>query len=136
MNVNIVLSNNDNVLKERKGVKGQLDDYYKEKSSGYQVRSRAKWVEQGEQSTKYFSGLEKTRQHFNCISSLKDCNGITLTTDKEILEVAKSTLICTKANLHAVLKLIMLLTPLFLKRCLQQIHSNSVRDYFLRMNVL
>ena len=80
----------DNVLKERKGVKDQLDEYYKEKSQGYQIRSRAKWVEQGEQSTKYFLGLEKARQNFNCISSLKDCNGITLTTDKEILEVAKT----------------------------------------------
>ena len=80
----------DNVLTERKGVKDQLDEYYKEKSQGYQNRSRANWVEQGEQSTKYFLGLEKARQNFNCISSLKDCNGITLTTDKEILEVAKT----------------------------------------------
>ena len=46
-------------------------------------------MEQGEQSTKYFLGLEKARQNFNCTSSLKDCNGITLTTDKETLEVAK-----------------------------------------------
>ena len=37
-----------------------------------------------------FRAEESYRQNFNCISSLKDCNGITLSTDKEILEVAKT----------------------------------------------
>ena len=30
---------------------------------GFQIRSRAKYVEQGEKSTKYFLGLEKQRQN-------------------------------------------------------------------------
>ena len=29
-------------------MKGELDKLYKEKAKGYQIRSRAKWVEQGE----------------------------------------------------------------------------------------
>ena len=32
---------------ERKLVKLRLDDMYKEKSKGYQVRARDKWVEKG-----------------------------------------------------------------------------------------
>ena len=47
-------------------------------------------MEEGEQSTKYFLGLEKSRQSFNCISSLKDSNGHTALTDNEILDVAHS----------------------------------------------
>ena len=80
----------DNNVQERIRVKHQLDEYYKEKSRGYQIRSRERLVEDGGKFTKYFLGLEKTRQNFNCISSLNDCNGISVTTDKEILDVAKS----------------------------------------------
>ena len=75
---------------KRKEIKQQLDEYYAKKARGYQIRSRARWVEEGEQSTKYFLGLEKSRQSFNCISSLKDSNGHTALTDNEILDVAHS----------------------------------------------
>ena len=46
----------------RKLLKQQLDELYENKSKGYQVRSRSKWIEQGEKSTSYFAGLEKARQ--------------------------------------------------------------------------
>ena len=59
---------------------------YKEKSKGYQVRARAKWVEKGESSTAYFCNLEKVRQSKNCITSLKDENGCVKTSD--ILDIA------------------------------------------------
>ena len=58
-------------------------------AKGYLIRARAKWVEEGEQSTKYFLGLEKSRQNFNCINSLKDSCGLSVTSDKEILEIAR-----------------------------------------------
>ena len=54
------------------------------------MRSRAKWVECGEKSTRYFLGLEKTRQSANCITCLKDADGIPHHSDAEILKVAKS----------------------------------------------
>ena len=44
---------------ERRIIKAKLDEQYQIKSKGYQIRSRAKYVEEGEQSTKYFLGLEK-----------------------------------------------------------------------------
>jgi hypothetical protein len=42
---------------------------------GAQIRSRVQWVEQGEKNTKYFLGLEKTRQTRKTINSLYDENG-------------------------------------------------------------
>lgn len=80
---------NEFLCQERKLIKAELDEYYKKQSQGYQIRSRAKWVEEGEQSTRYFLNLEKVRQNYNCINSLNDCHGTTVTTDHEILQVAK-----------------------------------------------
>ncbi len=68
-------------------VKKKLDEQYDNKAKGYQIRSRAKWVEEGERSTKYFLGLEKMRQNYNCITSLKDGNQ-NVYKDKDILRVA------------------------------------------------
>ncbi len=80
----------DSVLNERKVVKEQLNEAYHSKSKGYQIRSRAKWVEEGEKSTKYFLNLEKSRQASNCINSLKDCNGKYKHSDIDILRIAKN----------------------------------------------
>ena len=54
------------------------------------MRSRAKWVESGEKSTRYFLSLEKTRQSANCITCLKDADGVSHHFDAEILKIAKS----------------------------------------------
>lgn len=40
----------------------QLDEMYLEKANGAFVRSRAKWIEEGEKNTSYFYSLEKSRQ--------------------------------------------------------------------------
>jgi len=82
-------NNCETMFIKRREIKQKLDDYYREKSEGYQIRSRVKWVEDGEQSTKYFLNLEKGRQNYNRIISLKNVNMETVTTDEEILDVAK-----------------------------------------------
>ena len=66
-----IAENNSDVNQERKRIKEQLDEQYRKKAKGFQIRSRVKYVEQGEKSTKYFLGLEKQRQNSNCINSLK-----------------------------------------------------------------
>ena len=78
----------DNIQRRRK-LKEELDELYRRKAKGYQIRSRAKYVEDGERSTKYFLGLEKQRQSYNCISSLKNANGQYVHSDKEILDTAR-----------------------------------------------
>ena len=54
-----------------------------------QIRSRAKWIEDGEKSSAYFLRLEASRQTFNTISSLKNTAGKVVDDDKEILKVAE-----------------------------------------------
>jgi hypothetical protein len=39
-----------------------LDKLYIEKTKGRQIRSRVKWIEEGENNAAFFLGLEKTRQ--------------------------------------------------------------------------
>ena len=77
------------LIQERKQMKDQLDELYAKKSKGYQIRARAKYVEQGEKSTQYFLGLEKKRQNSNCIDCLKERNGNYVYTDNDILDRAK-----------------------------------------------
>ena len=82
-------SYNENDRDDRQIAQHELTQIYKEKAKGYQVRSRAKWVEEGEKSSKYFANLERARQESNCIDSLKDKTGQVVTDDKSILSVSK-----------------------------------------------
>lgn len=51
-------------------LKSKLDDLSSRKAQGAFIRSRAKWIEEGERNTAYFCGLEKRRQERNLINSL------------------------------------------------------------------
>ncbi len=63
--------NDNDIQKTRKLMKQQLDSLYADKAIGAQIRSRAKWIEEGEKSSAYFLNLEKKRQTANNIQSLK-----------------------------------------------------------------
>ena len=69
-------------------LKNQLSSLSDFKAKGYQIRSRAKWIEEGEQSTSYFLRLEKKHQLFNQIDALKADNGDIVKTSGQILSVA------------------------------------------------
>ena len=56
-------------------------------AKGAQIRSRAKYIADGEKSTKYFLSLEKKRQKFNKIEILK-CDGKEYTNDQDLLNIA------------------------------------------------
>ncbi len=51
-------------------LQAKLDCMYLMKAQGAFVRSRAKWMEEGEKNTAYFCRLEKRRQQSNAIHSL------------------------------------------------------------------
>ncbi len=53
------------------GLQTRLDDLLSKRARGAYVRSRAKWIEQGEKDTSYFFGLERRRQEKNKINTLK-----------------------------------------------------------------
>uniref|UniRef100_A0A1A8L6V8 Reverse transcriptase domain-containing protein n=1 Tax=Nothobranchius pienaari TaxID=704102 RepID=A0A1A8L6V8_9TELE len=51
-------------------LQGKLDEMYLKKAEGAYIRSRAKWIEDGEKSTAYFCQLERRRQERNSIKTL------------------------------------------------------------------
>ena len=75
------------LLEERKQIKAELDAISRDQALGAQIRSRSKWVEEGEKSTSYFLRLEKYHQMNNCIYALSE-NKHTFTDDHDILDIA------------------------------------------------
>lgn len=43
----------------KRNLQTQLNELYHKKAKGAQIKSRAKWINEGEKNTKYFLGLEK-----------------------------------------------------------------------------
>ena len=76
------------LITERNYAKDKLDILYEDKAIGAQIRSKVKYIEEGERSTSYFIGIEKQRQSNNRIKALTKDN-ITYTDDNGILEIAK-----------------------------------------------
>ena len=68
--------------------KDKLDILYEDKAIGAQIRSKVKYIEEGERSTSYSMGIEKQRQSNNRIKALTKDN-ITYTDDNGILKIAK-----------------------------------------------
>lgn len=71
---------------ERAKLKLKLNTLNDQKAKGYYIRSRAKWLEEGERSTRYFLKLERKRQTYNRIDTLRNGNGEQIYDDHEILD--------------------------------------------------
>lgn len=54
-------------MNRKRELENQLNNLYDKKAQGAQIRSRAKWVSDGEKNTKYFLSLEKKHQTQNVI---------------------------------------------------------------------
>ena len=67
----------------------ELDQFYKLKTKGAMVRSRAKWFEKGEKNTKYFLNLEKSDFDRKRISEIKNKQGNIVSDQTGILGVLK-----------------------------------------------
>ena len=67
-------------------LKQKLDLQMIQKTKGAQIRSRIKWVEEGERNSKYFFNLEKSRKNRNIITKLTNDSGETLTDQRQILK--------------------------------------------------
>ena len=82
----------DHIIKiseEKRKCENELSKIYDDEAKGYFVRSRAKWIEEGEKSSKYFLGLEKKRQNSNTIRKVKTVRG-TFYDDDNILKELES----------------------------------------------
>ena len=72
-------------LRRKKELENELNDIYNLKSKGAQIRSRAKWINDGEQNSKYFLSLEAKNQSSNVIKELAVENNKTVHSENEIL---------------------------------------------------
>ena len=71
-------------------IQQEYDRLYSDKVHGAQIRSRAKWVEEGEQNSKFFLGLEKRHQTNNSIYQLQDDGGDLNDDNDDIMTTCKS----------------------------------------------
>ena len=70
-------------------IKQTIENLYINKAKGAQIRSRVKWTEEGEKNSKFFLGLEKSRQMKKTISALKNKFGQIEENPAQILEIEK-----------------------------------------------
>ena len=97
--------NNTNIKKTRDNLKSRFDTLTINKADVAQIRSRAKWVEQGERSTSYFLGLEKSRQVNNTLNCLLQIPMRSVTQIKTYLNnVPISMTPCILAEIHQMKK--------------------------------
>ena len=76
-----------NYLKaEHSQLKQELCLIYENRGKGSIVRSKTRWIEQGEKPTKYFFNLEKRNYNHKTIIELKHPEGKSVTKEEEILE--------------------------------------------------
>lgn len=91
-NLNVLL-NKENLSEDEKvklmQLQSEIDKLYVDAAKGAFIRSRARWLENGEKNTSYFFALEKRNFKRNNISSLQINNYIS-TNPKEIAEHAQS----------------------------------------------
>ena len=88
--IKILEANNDminsDILEDKKM---ELMEIRKTKLKGQLVRSRAKWVEDGEKPSKYFCNMESRNYHSKLITKLETEQGHVLTDQKSILKETK-----------------------------------------------
>ena len=61
---------NPDIVQEYDNIKKEFENLYDEKAKGAMLRSRARWIAQGEKNTKYFFGLEKRNFTMQTITQL------------------------------------------------------------------
>ena len=80
-----LMDRGENVTEEYEEVKHEIESINEQKVKGHLIRSKAKWIEDGEKCTKYFLQLESRNFKTKYIKTLKDENK-TISDHKKILE--------------------------------------------------
>lgn len=79
-------ADNERLISEIIRVKTDLEINALAEARGAQIRSRIKFIEEGEKNTRYFLGLEKANGSKNTISALKTEDGKLLTKQQDVLK--------------------------------------------------
>ena len=77
-------------ITEYDNLKTELQRIYEAKGKGTILRSKVRWVKQGEKPTKYFFNLEKRNLNRKVITEIKREDGKTVVEEHEILKEIES----------------------------------------------
>ena len=72
-------------MNRKRFLEAELDNLCNKKAKGAQIRSRYKWVTDGEKNTKYFLGLEAKQQSSNVIREIKSDGNDSITSQSDIM---------------------------------------------------
>lgn len=81
------LPSGDIDMNEKRKLETELDYMYDKIAKEAQIRSKAKWITEGERNTKFFLGLEKKHQANNTILEIKTDNKTVASNGKIIEEM-------------------------------------------------
>ena len=84
---NLSLPYSTHLLQEKSKLEDNLKDINENKSKGNVIRSRIKWIEEGEKSTRYFFNLEKGRQSNNVIRKVTTQDKVFVKSDDILHEI-------------------------------------------------
>ena len=79
--------NNRNLVEQIFLVKNEIEIKVMEEAKGAQIRSKVRWIDEGEKCNKYFLSLEKANAINNTLCRVKDEYGVVVTDEKKILSV-------------------------------------------------
>lgn len=71
-----------------KEIKTKLSRAYYQEEQFWKLKSRVKWLREGDRNTKFFHGCVKTRKSKNRMVSLVDNDGLQRTGEEDISKVA------------------------------------------------
>lgn len=83
------LARGDGVEGEIERLEGELRGIVERKYEGVKVRSRAKWIEEGEKPTRFFFNLNREHEKKNRMDGLKDRNGVEKSEQGDMLNVVE-----------------------------------------------
>ena len=78
-------SDSTEIIEKLNTAQNSLEEMRKDYIKGLFVRTKLKWVEQGEKPTKYFLSLERRNFINKTVNKLVDSNGETITSQAQIL---------------------------------------------------
>jgi exonuclease III len=79
----------ESTIEAFQNIKNEYEEMESQKTRGAMIRSKARWVEDGEKNSKYFMSLEKHNQEIRYIKTLTKENGKEISKDKKILDYIK-----------------------------------------------
>ena len=76
----------ETLVSQLERLEAELNKILDFETKGLMIRSRARWMEDGEKSSKYFCNLEKRSNEKKCIYKVKKDNGNVVSNQSHIME--------------------------------------------------